>query len=177
MTTIAIILAVIIIAIIAILAYASTQPDAFRVERSTLIMAPPEAIYPFIADFHRWTAWSPWEHRDPALRRTYSGPEQGLGSIYEWQGNKNVGEGRMEIIEATTPSKIRIKLDFLKPFEAHNTAEFTLSPEGGATALNWAMYGSSPFMAKVMGLFMSMDKMVGKDFEAGLASLKKAAEG
>jgi len=113
---------------------------------------------------------------DPAMQRTYSGPESGKGSVYEWEGNNKVGKGRMEIIDAPPPSKVAIKLDFLKPFEAHNTAEFTLVPKGDATDVTWAMHGPSPFIAKVMSVFMSMDCMVGKDFEAGLTNLKAAAE-
>ncbi|MGH8429221.1 MAG: SRPBCC family protein, partial [Solimonas sp.] len=107
-------------------AYAATRPDSFRIERSAAIQAPPEKIYPHIDDFHRWTAWSPWEKIDPALKRSYSGAPAGKGAAYAWEGNKNVGSGRMEITESSAPSRIVIKLDFMKPFEAHNTAEFTL---------------------------------------------------
>ena len=159
-----------------ILVIASTRPDSFRIQRTATIQAPPAAIYPFLADFHRWAVWSPWEKMDPAMTRTFGGADSGVGATYAWKGNKKVGEGGMEITEATEPTRVVIKLDFLKPFEAHNIAEFTLSPQGDATTITWAMSGPSPLMAKVMGLFMSMDAMVGKDFEAGLANLKKAAE-
>src|SRR5262249_17257950 len=135
----------------------------------------PDKIVPHINDFHKWTAWSPWEKLDPNLKRTYSGADNGKGAIYEWEGTKKVGQGRMEIME-TTPSTIKIKLDFLKPFEAHHTAEFSLEPQGDSTNITWAMIGKQPFMLKVMSVFMSMDKMVGKDFEAGLANLKGIAE-
>jgi uncharacterized protein YndB with AHSA1/START domain len=170
---IAILLAV---AIAVILILAATKPDAFRVERSATINAPPEKIFAVLSDFHQWTHWSPWEHRDPALKRTFGGAERGKGAIYAWEGNKNVGSGRMEILEANTPSKLLIKLDFLKPFEAHNTAEFTMLPQGNATTVNWLMRGPAPFMSKVMQVFMSFDNMIGKDFEAGLANLKQLTE-
>jgi uncharacterized protein YndB with AHSA1/START domain len=168
------IVAVVVIA--AVLVLAATKPDSFRVERRASIKGPPEKIFGLINDFHNWRSWSPWEKMDPAMQRTYSGPESGKGSVYEWEGNNKVGKGRMEIIDAPPPSKVAIKLDFLKPFEAHNTAEFTLAPKGDATDVTWAMHGPSPFIAKVMSVFMSMDRMVGKDFEAGLANLKAAAE-
>jgi carbon monoxide dehydrogenase subunit G len=167
---------VIVVLIAGVLIYAATRPDTFRVERSTTISAPADRIFELINDFHRWTAWSPWETIDPALKRTYGGNESGLGSTYEWLGNNQVGQGRMEISESTPPTKIVIKLDFIKPFEAHNIAEFTLVPNGNETKVNWAMHGPSPYVAKVMGVFVSMDRMVGKDFEKGLANLKAAAE-
>ena len=165
-----------VVAVVVLLVIAATRPDAFRIQRSASMKAPPEKIFPHINDFHSWTAWSPWEKLDPNLKRTYSGPDNGKGAVYEWEGIKKVGQGRMEITDASTPSKITIKLDFIKPFEAHNTAEFTLEPEGDSTNVTWAMLGKKPFMFKVMTIFMNMDKMVGKDFEAGLANLKGIAE-
>ena len=168
------IIAVVLIA--AILGYAMTVPDNFRVQRTTSIKAPPEKIFPLINDFHRWGSWSPWEKMDPEMKRTYSGAASGKGAAYAWQGNSKVGEGRMEIADTSPPSKVTIKLDFMKPFEAHNTAEFTLEPKGDSTNVTWAMYGPSEFITKVMGVFVSMDKMVGKDFETGLANLKAVAE-
>lgn len=170
------ILIVIAMAILALLGYAATKPDIFRVERSTVVQAPAEQIYPLIADFHRWTEWSPYEHLDPALKRTYGGAESGLGATYGWEGNKSVGSGHMEIIGATAPSKIGIKLDFIAPFEAHNQAEFTLAPEGSGTRITWAMHGPANYMAKLMHTLFDMDKMVGGDFEKGLATLKSVAE-
>lgn len=170
------ILLVVAVAVGAFLIFAWTRPGSFRVERTTAIKAPPEKIYPFIADFHRWTAWSPWENIDPDLKRSYSGADSGKGAAYAWEGNNKVGSGRMEITEAASPSKLKIALDFLKPFEAHNIAEFTLQPSADGTTVTWAMYGPSPFVAKVMGIFMSMDSMVGGMFENGLANLKAAAE-
>jgi len=166
----------VVVVIAAILIYAANQPDNFRVQRATTIKAPPEKIFPLIADLHSWGSWSPWEKMDPAMKRTYSGPASGKGAAYAWEGNSKVGEGRMEITEASPPSKVSIKLDFLKPLEGHNTAEFTLEPKGESTNVTWAMYGPSAYIAKVMGVFVSMDSMIGKDFEAGLANLKAAAE-
>src|SRR5580692_2829613 len=172
-----VIIAVLLAIIIAIvLVIASTKPDTFRIQRAAVMNAPAETIFPLIADFHQWLDWSPWEGRDPALKRTYSGTERGKGAVYAWDGNKNVGSGRMEILEASTPSKIVIKLDFFTPFEGHNTAEFTMLPQGDATSVNWVMHGPAPFMSKLMQVFMNIDKMIGKDFEAGLANLKRLAE-
>ena len=171
-----IILIVIVVLIAAILAYAATRPGNFQVQRRTSIKAPPEKIFPLIADFHSWTSWSPWEKKDPALKRTYSGAPSGKGAVYAWEGNRNVGSGRMEITEASAPSKIGIKLDFIKPFEGHNLAGFTLQPEGATTTVTWDMHGPMAYMAKVFGIFVSMDKMIGNDFETGLANLKAVAE-
>jgi Polyketide cyclase / dehydrase and lipid transport len=168
---------IVVVLLAALLAFAATRPDVFRVQRATSIQAPPERIFPLIADFHRWTSWSPWENKDPALKRTYSGAASGKGAVYAWEGNRNVGSGRMEITEDSPSSKVTIQLDFIKPFEAHNIAEFTLQPAGGTTNVTWSMHGPSPFITKVMGVFMNMDKMIGKDFEAGLANLKSVAEG
>jgi uncharacterized protein YndB with AHSA1/START domain len=162
------------IAIAAGLFVASRKPDTFQVQRKAVIAAPAEAIFPLIADFHRWTGWSPWENKDPAMKRTFKGPASGAGAVYAWEGNRNVGAGQMEILEAV-PSKIVIKLDFIKPFEGHNIAEFVLHPQGSSTEVVWTMHGPSTLMFKVMGLFMDCDKMIGKDFEAGLAGLKRLA--
>lgn len=164
------------VGIAAVLIFASTRPDSFHVERSTLIKAPPDKIFGLINDFHRWTAWSPWEGLDPAMQRTHSGAAQGVGAAYAWQGNSKVGAGRMQITESGLPNKISIRLDFIQPFEAHNTAEFSLQPEGDATRVTWAMNGPSPYISKLMGVFVSIDSMIGKDFAAGLAKLKAAAE-
>lgn len=163
------------ILVAALLIYASTRPDSFRVERSVVINAPPGRIAAILADFRRWPEWSPWEKKDPAMTRTLSGPASGRGAAYEWSGNKQVGHGRMEILDASD-TLVRVKLDFFSPFEAHNVAEYALRPEGDGTRVTWAMFGPSPFMTKLMGVFMSMEKMVGPDFEAGLASLKAIAE-
>ncbi len=165
-----------VVVIAAFLAYVATRPDAFRVERSTTIKAPPEKIYAQIQDLKAWAAWSPWEKKDPAMKRTFGAVTAGKGAVYEWHGDKNVGKGRMEITDAAPASRLVIKLDFLEPFEAHNTSEFALERKGDATAVTWAMYGPANFMSKLMGVFFNMDKMVGADFEAGLANLKAVAE-
>jgi hypothetical protein len=170
-------LALIVIAVVAVaLLYAATRPDTFRVERSIRINATPDKIAPLVSDFHQWEKWSPWEKMDPSLTRTYSGAASGQGAVYAWVGNKDVGQGRMEVVEAASPAKVLIKLDFITPFEAHNLVEFTLTPEGNATVVTQAMYGPSPFVSKVMGLVFSMDKMVGGKYEEGLQSLKALAE-
>ena len=174
--TIAITAIVLAIAIAAVLILAATKPDTLRVERAIRIKAPADSIFPLINDFHQWRSWSPYEDRDPALKRTYSGADSGKGAVYAWDGNKNVGSGRMEILETTLPSKILIKLDFFKPFEGHNTAEFTMLPQGDATTVSWRMHGPAPFMARIMHVFINIDKMVGTDFEAGLANLKRLTE-
>jgi hypothetical protein len=176
MKIISVIAVVLAIGIAAVLVLAMTKPDTFRVERSLAVKAPAEAIYPLVADFHRWTGWSPYENRDPAMKRSYGGAEQGKSATYAWDGNNNVGAGPMEILEASTPSRLRIKLDFVRPFEGHNTAEFTFVPQGDATLVTWAMYGPAPLMSRLMQVFIDMDTMIGKDFEAGLVNLKKLTE-
>jgi len=158
-----------------ILIIAATKPDTFRVERSISINASPEKIATQISDFHKWTSWSPYEKKDPAMKRTYGGAKHGKGAVYEWEGNSQVGAGRIEITDASL-SRIRMKLDFLKPFEGHNTAEFTLEPEGKLTKTTWAMSGPNRFIGKVFHVFIDIDKMIGKDYETGLQSLKSIAE-
>lgn len=170
------ILLALVVLIAALLGYATTKPDSFRVERSTSIKAPSEKIFPYIDDFHRWTAWSPYEKMDLAMKRTLSGAPNGKGAAYEWEGNNQVGQGRMEILESTPSSKIRIQLTFIKPMEGHDIAEFMLEPQGNSTKVTWAMQGPMPFVAKVMSIFCSMDQMIGKDFETGLANLKTITE-
>jgi uncharacterized protein YndB with AHSA1/START domain len=166
----------VVVIVAAVLLFAATRPDNVRVQRATSIKAPPEKIFPLITDLHRWGSWSPWEKMDPAMKRTYSGAASGKGAVYAWEGNSKVGEGRMEIKDVSPPSKVTIKLDFVKPIEGHNIAEFTLEPKGESTNVTWAMYGPSAYIAKVIGVFVSMDSMIGKDFETGLANLKTVAE-
>jgi len=170
------IVVVLVVVVAGFLAYASTRPDTLRVQRSATIKAPPDKIFPLITDLRRWSVWSPWEKKDPAMKRTFGGVDSGQGAVYAWQGNSDVGEGRMEIVEATPPSKVAIQLDFIKPLEGHNVAEFTLKPKGDATDVTWVMYGPTPFIGKVFGVFMSMDAMIGNDFEAVLVSVTAAAE-
>jgi uncharacterized protein YndB with AHSA1/START domain len=172
-TIIAVVLA---IAIAVVLMLAATKPDRFSVQRAITVRAPAEKVFSLINDFHQWGSWSPYENRDPAMKRSYDGPASGKGAVYGWEGNKNVGSGRMEILDASAPSKIVIKLDFFTPFEGHNTAEFTMLPQGDATNVTWLMHGPAPFMNKLMQVFMNLDNMIGKDFEAGLANLKRITE-
>ncbi len=162
--------------VIVILGMAAMKPDTFTVKRVVTIKAPPEKIAPLVTDFHQWASWSPWEHLDPAMKRTFSGAPAGKGAIYEWVGNKDVGKGRMEVLDAATPAKTVIKLDFLQPFESHNVTEFTLVPQGEMTQVTWDMTGPMPFISKIMSVFVRMDAMIGKDFERGLANMKATAE-
>jgi len=163
-------------AIVIVLVAALLKPDTFRIERKILINAPPEKIFPYLNDFRKWTAWSPWERKDPAMQREYGSSTAGVGATYAWSGDRNVGVGNMEIAESAPSSHLLINLNFLKPMEAHNTATFDLTPVAGGTEVAWSMDGRNNFPAKVFQVFMNMDKMVGPDFEAGLASLKSAAE-
>jgi uncharacterized protein YndB with AHSA1/START domain len=165
-----------VVLIVALLVYAATKPDTFRVERSASIKAPPEKIFPLVNDLHSHATWSPWEKKDPAMKRTHSGAASGKGAVYEWDGNKEIGKGRMEILESTPPSKVVFAMHFIKPFEAHNTAEFLLEPSGDSTTVTWAIFGPQPYLAKVMHLFFNMDRMIGTEFEAGLSSLKAITE-
>jgi hypothetical protein len=165
----------VLVLLAALLLYAATKPDTFRVQRSASINAPAEKIFPFINDFRKWVDWSPWERMDPDLKRSFGGAASGQGSVYEWEGQK-VGKGRMEIAKISPPTNILINLDFLKPFEAHNIAEFTLEPRGNSTTVTWALYGPNPYIAKVIHIFFSMDSMVGEQFETGLANLRTIAE-
>ncbi len=165
-----------VVIVAAVLLFALTKPDTFSVERSATIKAPPDKIYPLISDFHQWPQWSPWEKLDPNMKRSHSGAPQGPGAVYAWTGNDDVGEGRMEITGVTAPTQVNIKLDFIKPFAAQNTTVFTLTPQGDSTQVKWVMRGPAPYITKLMTVFVSMDKMIGKDFEAGLSNMKAAAE-
>jgi uncharacterized protein YndB with AHSA1/START domain len=165
-----------VVLIAAVLFYVATRPDTFRVQRTASIKAPPEKVFALINDFHGQAQWSPWEKIDPAMKRTLSGASNGKGAVYEWEGNRQVGTGRIEITESSSPSMVRMKLDMFKPFEAHNIVEFTLDAQGDSTRVTWAMHGRNPYLAKVMSIFIDCDKMVGKDFETGLNNLKTLAE-
>lgn len=165
----------VVVVIVAVLGYAATKPDSFRVERTANIKAPPEKIHTLLNDFKQHVVWSPWEKKDPGMKRAFSGAESGKGAVYEWDGNAEIGKGRIEIVE-TTPSKVTMKLDFLEPMEAHNMAEFTLAPKGETTDVTWAVFGPMPYVSKVFTMFCDMDSMIGTEFEAGLADLKALAE-
>ena len=167
---------VVVALLVVVLGIAAAKPNDFRVERTTRINAAPARVFPYIADFHRWADWSPYEKLDATMTKAHSGAASGPGAIYEWEGNSKVGKGRMEIMEASAPTKVTVKLNFMKPFVSHNVAEFRLEPRGGATDVTWSMHGPSPFVTKVMGVFLNMDKLIGKDFESGLANLKTLAE-
>jgi hypothetical protein len=175
MKIIKIALIVVAVAVAGVLAFATTKPDSFSVQRSTSIKAPPEKISSVLSDFHAWGAWSPWEKVDPKMKRTYSGEPKGKGAKYAWAGNGEVGEGSMTITEAQ-PSRVALDLDFVKPFEGHNKVVFTLAPKGDATEVTWTMNGPSPYITKVIQVFCDMDGMIGKQFEAGLADLKATTE-
>src|SRR6266850_7788617 len=173
LTKILIALAVIVLAFIAIVV---TRPAEFRVVRSATIAAPAPAVFAQVNELRKWEAWSPWAKRDPAMKQTYDGTPAGTGAITAWAGNKDVGEGRMTITESRPSELIRIKLEFFKPFAATNTAEFTFKPEGNQTVVTWSLSGKRNFMLKAVGLFMNMDKMVGGEFEDGLAQMKSVVE-
>lgn len=170
------ILIVLVLAVAGVLHYAATKPDTFQVQRRATIAAPPERVFALIDDFHRWGEWSPWEKLDPAMTRTFEGPASGTGAVYAWKGNKDVGQGRMEIAESSPPGRIAIKLDFIEPMESNNVTEFVLAPKDGGTEVTWTMRGPSPYLTKVMDTVVGMDRLIGKDFEAGLANMKAAAE-
>jgi hypothetical protein len=163
------------VVIVAVLLYAATRPGTLHVERAATINAAPDRIHAHINDFHQWSAWSPYEKIDPAMKRSFTGSPEGKGAVYEWVGNSQVGSGRMEITD-TQPSLVTIKLDFTAPLEGHDVAEFRLVPEGGATRVTWTMDGPTPYVGKLVGVFMNMDTMIGGAFDEGLANLKRIAE-
>jgi uncharacterized protein YndB with AHSA1/START domain len=153
----------------------ATRPSTFHVERSARLDAPPNVVFPLINDFHQWPSWSPWEKLDPAMKREYSGSPQGTGAVYDWSGNDDVGVGSMRITDSQPPTRVTIALEFKEPWQATNTTLFSVAPEGDGSRVTWGMDGESNFMFKAIGLFMNMDEMVGKDFEAGLANLQRVA--
>jgi uncharacterized protein YndB with AHSA1/START domain len=171
-----IILIVLAVLVVALVIFIAMQPTEFRITRSATISAPPAAVFAHINDFQKWQRWSPWEKMDPNLTRTFGGASGGKGAIYAWAGNKKVGEGRMTILDSTPAQLIQIQLEFLKPFRATNTAEFTFQPQANQTLLTWSMTGKRTFMFKAFGLLMNMDKLIGGDFERGLANLKSVVE-
>jgi uncharacterized protein YndB with AHSA1/START domain len=170
-------LLLIVVAIVAIIAIRATFiPSSFRVERSVVIKAPPEKIFALINDFHNFGVWSPWEHLDPNMKKSLTGAVSGKGAIYEWSGNSKAGAGRMEILESTPSSRVLTKIDFIKPIAGSNTAEYTITPEADGTKVTWAMFGPTPFISKIMQVFVSMDSLIGGDFEKGLSAMKTASE-
>lgn len=171
-----VVLVAVALALAVVLVVAARRPDTFRIERSVAIAAPPERIFPLIADLRAFATWSPFEKKDPAMKRAYSGPPSGPGATYDFDGNGQVGKGRVQVTGAEPPRRVTMQLDMHSPMEAHNVVEFTLAPSAGGTTVTWAMHGPSSFLPKLLGLFMDMEGMVGRDFEAGLAELKAAAE-
>ena len=171
-----IILIAVAVIIVVLAVIVALQPSEFRVARSATISAPASAVFALVNDFHKWEAWNPWGKIDPAMKQTYEGAPAGTGAIYTWAGNNEVGEGRMTIIESRPSELIRVKLEFFKPFAATNTAEFTFKPEANQTAVTWSMFGEKNVMAKAIHLFINMDKMIGGQFEKGLAAMKSVVE-
>jgi hypothetical protein len=162
--------------IVLILIIGAFQSAEFKVQRSATMDAPASAVFSQVNDFHKWVGWSPWEKLDPNLEKTFEGPESGAGSMYSWKGNKKVGRGKMTMLEATPSSRIKIQLDFFEPFAASNIAEFNFAENAGKTDVTWKMTGKKNYMMKVMCMFMNMDKLVGSDFEKGLAGMKGIVE-
>jgi uncharacterized protein YndB with AHSA1/START domain len=170
------IVAVVITLVVALLAIVALQPSEFSISRTASIAAPPAEVFAQVNDLHHWEAWSPWAKLDPAMKQSYEGPPAGTGAISSWAGNKEVGEGRMTIVDSRTNELVRIKLEFLEPFEGTSDTEFTFKPEGDQTSVTWRMSGKNNFMAKAAHLFMNMEKMIGGNFEKGLAQLKSVVE-
>lgn len=168
--------ALLLLVVLGFVALVLMQPSSFRVVRSTTIAAPAAAVFEQVNRLQNWEAWSPWAKRDPAMKKSYDGPPSGVGASHAWAGHRDVGEGRMTITESRPPELIRIRLEFIKPFPGVNDVEFTFAPEGQQTVVTWSFAGTCNFMSKICGLFVSMDKMIGGDFEAGLAALKAVAE-
>jgi hypothetical protein len=166
-------LAVIIVVLVVVIAL---QPAHYTVERSATMNAPAGAVFAQVNDFHRWNAWSPWAKLDPSMKQAFEGAPAGPGAIYTWAGNKDVGEGRMTITDSHPNDLVKIKLEFIKPFTATNATDFTFKPQGNQTTVTWTMSGDKNFIAKAFGIFMNMDKMVGGDFEKGLAQMKLIVE-
>ncbi len=170
------ILIVLILAIAALMAYAATRPDTYQVSRSIEVAAPPERVHALANDFHNFPHWSPWQKLDPDMQTTFEGPASGVGAKYAWQGNKDVGKGRMEIIESVPSSKVGMDLEFIEPFASKARTDIDIEPTATGSKVTWSMRGENNFISKLMSVFVSMDAMIGKDFEEGLANLKQLAE-
>jgi Polyketide cyclase / dehydrase and lipid transport. len=171
-----IVLAVLAVLVVVFLVVVAMQPADYRVVRTASIAAPPETVFAQVNDFHKWETWSPWAKIDPAAKFSYEGAPAGVGSVFSWAGNKQVGEGRMALTDSHPNDQIRIKLDFIKPYPSSCIQEFAFKPEGKETVVTWTMTGQKDFMSKAVCMFMNMDKMVGGDFERGLASMKSVTE-
>ncbi|MCF8206636.1 MAG: SRPBCC family protein [Methylotenera sp.] len=176
MSTLSLIFITLSVAVIGLVAYAATRPDEFRVERQARIEAPSERVWPLVSELRAFNRWNPYERKDPLIQGAYSGAASGVGSRYDWD-SREVGSGSLEITALQHGRRVQMKLDFIKPFEAHNQAEFALQPlPDGATEVRWTMQGPANFVSKLMGVFIDMDRMVGRDFEAGLQNLRQLAE-
>jgi hypothetical protein len=165
-----------VVIVVGLVAVITLQPARYRVSRSTTIAAPAPVVFAQVNDFHKWSAWSPWEKIDPAMKRTYEGPSAGVGASYAWVGSREVGEGRMTIVESRPSDLIQVKLEFVKPFAGTSVAEFSFKPDGERTLVTWSMTGDKNFIAKAIHLVMSMDRMIGDQFDKGLAAMKTVAE-
>ena len=165
-----------VLALVAIVGFAALKPDAFEIRREAVIGAPPERVFALINDFANWPKWSPWQDLDPNMRQTLSGPPSGVGAVSNWEGNSKVGAGRTEITEVLPPSNIKMQLSMFRPMKAENQVEYMLSPVSGGTRVTWAMRGTNNIVGKIFSIFVDCDKMIGKDFEKGLANLKKLVE-
>jgi uncharacterized protein YndB with AHSA1/START domain len=166
-------LAVIVVGLVVVVAL---QPKDYRVSRSTTIAAPAPVVFAQVNDFHKWAAWSPWATIDPAMKQAFAGAPAGTGAVYTWSGNREVGQGRMTIVESRSPELVRVKLDFEKPLAGTSVAEFTFRPEGDRTVVTWSMVGEKGFVAKAIHLVLGVERMIGQQFEKGLAAMKTAAE-
>lgn len=170
---------ILVVAVAALLLYATTRPDTFAVQRSTVIQARADTLFPLINDLHQYNTWNPYAHKDPAMQISYRGPASGPGAAFDFSGNKEAGKGSVEVTGGQAPSRVDMRLHMIEPFEGRNEIEFTLTPQGSqgkATQVTWAMHGPSPFISKLVGIFLNLDQMIGRDFEAGLARLKTVAE-
>jgi hypothetical protein len=166
----------VLVFLVALIAFIACRPSVFHVERTATVNAPPETVFAIINDLHQWALWSPWEHLDPNMKKTYSCPEAGVGASYAWNGNKNAGEGKLTISESKPGARVAMNLEFIRPFACQNQVDFLLTAVAGGTQVRWTMDGKNNFMAKAFGLMMNMDKLVGTDFETGLANLNKVAQ-
>lgn len=165
-----------LVVILGVVGFAATRPDSFKIERSLAIGAPADIVFAQLTDFHKWGAWSPWDKLDPAMKKTYGGTENAVGHTYTWEGNKDVGKGKMTVAAIDAPKSLTIKLEFLEPMAATNDTTFTVAPKGDAGVnVTWAMTGHNSFVSKLFSVFMNIDEMVGKDFEKGLAAMRDAA--
>jgi hypothetical protein len=165
-----------VVVVVALAGFIATRPSTYTVQRTATIQAPPDIAFGLVNDFHQWEVWSPWEKLDPSMKKTHEGPASGVGAKYSWVGNDQVGEGRMTIEESKPSELVRIKLEFIKPWEASSLSSFTFKPEGESVAVTWKMEGTNNFVSKAFSVFMDMDAMIGKDFDKGLAAMKGVAE-